>query len=526
MQRNTKEKYQRSRNLQFKNWDYDSMPPPLFYRKPPKSFLPGKKTAQSYLLAKIIKEFAAAVSDLFYFILIFCFKSKIFLAVIIIFIVSASYFYFSPDKTRQMALEESNVLLNLTNSIEIPTLKPQQPTSAAVFAGKGDTLNSILKKFGIPNKEIANIQKASTKAHIQTKKQLKTVKEKGKMITKEIEVEVPIKTANVKAPIKLGISIGDLIELNLTNSELDLSFHNKDGLITVRRNSNQQYLVEKVAVSRVAKEVIAQGQIITNFTDAAKQVGLTNATIDNLVDLFSTRINFSKGLQYGDKFTVIVSSSQLEDGRVLRENDILAAAISSNGKDYMAIRYVGTDGKIRYFDENGSIIGNYFLRYPVKFSRISSSVSDARFHPVLKIKRPHKGVDFAAPIGTPVRASGNGTIKSAGRDKSRGIYVEIYHNKRYQTKYFHLSKIAKGIKNGIRIKRGEIIGAVGSTGLSTGPHLHYEFWDNGRYVNPLKIKLPTLDGVERDNKIDASYFNKVVFTLDNYQSFKDLTLNY
>ena len=484
------------KNTQFKNWDYDSAPP-VYYRRTPKSFLSVKT---SFSVLSFVKKVFIAIWDLFYFALIFCKKSKVFSFLVLAIAGTMLWFYFSQDKPREIVLEEGNLILSLTNNIELPDLRTERPASAAVYAAKGDTLGSVLKKLGLSNNDITNIQRVSNNEPITRGKKAKT----------------PAKNAEDTGPRNIVVALGDLIELDLTSRNLLLSFHGKDNLITVKKISNGNYVVEKVKVARAAREGVALGQITTSFREAAKRAGLSAATTDNLVDLFDSRVNFNN-LQYGDKFTVILSSSQLEDGRLLRGDDILAASVSYNGKDYMAIRYVGTDGKTKYFDETGSIIGDFFLRYPVRFTRIASVFSDSRLHPILKVRRPHQGVDFAAPVGTPVRAAGDGIVTKAAKDGTRGNYIYIQHSKRYMTNYYHLSKIDKSVKPGARVRRGQIIGAVGNTGLSTGPHLHYGFFDNGKFVNPLRIKLPTLNDMEKGNRINESYLRKVVFTLENYQ---------
>jgi murein DD-endopeptidase MepM/ murein hydrolase activator NlpD len=144
---------------------------------------------------------------------------------------------------------------------------------------------------------------------------------------------------------------------------------------------------------------------------------------------------------------------------------------------------------VRYFDEKGEMPTKAFLRYPVQFTRISSVFSHARFHPVLQISRPHNGVDFAAPIGTPVRTVGDGVVLFAGWNKSGGNMIKIAHDSRYTTEYMHLSKISSNVRKGSRVTRGSVIGALGNTGLSSGPHLHFGLFDKGKYVDPMKAKV-------------------------------------
>jgi murein DD-endopeptidase MepM/ murein hydrolase activator NlpD len=185
-----------------------------------------------------------------------------------------------------------------------------------------------------------------------------------------------------------------------------------------------------------------------------------------------------------------------QDGAVRIPGAIQAASITSDGKMFVAIRHVGKDGKARYYNEKGEPLGSFFLRYPLQFTRISSTFSTARFHPVLKIRRPHNGVDFAAPIGTPVRSVADGVIAVAAYRGGSGKMVQIKHGSRWQTAYLHLSKIASHLRPGVRVSRGEVIGNVGTTGLSTGPHLHFSLYDNGRYVDPMNAKLPKMPAQE------------------------------
>ncbi len=499
-----------TRKLQFKNFDYDSTTPPIFYRKTQKSFLSGGKRKQIStqdtvstlaIIQGLFKKLFVPISDLFYLIYQLCLKSKVVLiCVLATLILAVSIYYDFWSYSPKLSLEGSKAFLNLTNNIEMPVLARQTPTKASVFIKKGDTLDSTLKKFGIAEKEVLKIKSDAKKGTV-------LVPNSGKKSASQ----------EVSANVGLDIAIGDLLEFDLTKPDVALVIHSKKKVIAVEKKDDGNYKIEKLTVARAEMEKTIQGSITaSSFKTSARASGLTDDTIDNFVDKFSTRVDFNRSLKYGDRYSVIVSSSQLEDGRALRENDILAAVISQNGKDLMAIRYVGTDGKIRYFDETGSLIGDYFLRYPAKFTRISS-IFGKRFHPILKRSRPHNGVDFAAPVGTPIRATANGVIKSSGRDRSRGIYIYITHNRRYMTNYYHMSKLAKGIKTGAHVKRGQVIGYVGSTGLSTGPHLHYGFFDNGKFVNPLTIKLPVLDTAERNSKIDASYLQRVKMTLENLQ---------
>jgi murein DD-endopeptidase MepM/ murein hydrolase activator NlpD len=231
------------------------------------------------------------------------------------------------------------------------------------------------------------------------------------------------------------------------------------------------------------------GTIFSTLVEAARSADMPYSVVDDFVDLFSNRVDFRKDLQSGDTFTVWFDERRLEDGRVLSTGNIKAASISLQGTMYAVVRDVAKDGTVRYFDEKGEMPTKSFLRYPVQFTRISSVFTHSRFHPVLKISRPHNGVDFAAPIGTPVRTVGDGVVAFAGWNKGGGNMIRIAHDSRYTTEYMHLSKIAPGVKTGARVTRGSVIGALGNTGLSSGPHLHFGLFDKGTYVDPMKAKI-------------------------------------
>jgi murein DD-endopeptidase MepM/ murein hydrolase activator NlpD len=288
--------------------------------------------------------------------------------------------------------------------------------------------------------------------------------------------------------------------------------------LLIERKDQGEFAVRVNELPQRESERIALGVIDSSFAAAATKAGLDYDAIDELVDLFSNRVSFHRDIQKGDRFTIIYRARELIDGTPLGETEILAASLQIGGQSLSAIRYVGTDGKGRYFTEEGNLLGNSFLRYPLKFSRISSHFNRSRFHPVLKRRRAHNGVDFAARTGTPVRSVADGKVIFAGRKGGNGIMVKIRHTDRYTTAYLHLSKLAKGMRRGRKVARGEWIGNVGMTGLATGPHLHYSFYDRGRYVDPLKIKLPTVERLTSGTRIGAQYLKRVRFTLNHYQS--------
>jgi len=273
----------------------------------------------------------------------------------------------------------------------------------------------------------------------------------------------------------------------------------------------------KLEVSLPPKQVIDVHQVFfgviqKSFSATAQKSGMPQDAIDDLVDLFSDKINFSRDLRLGDRFTVIYRKP--ENGK---EGAVLAAAFEVNDKDFVAIRYVGSDGKARYFDQTGNALGQNFLRYPLKFTKISSAFSDARFHPVLKRTRPHNGVDFSAPIGTPVRTVADGRIVFAGYRGTSGIMVKIRHDERFTTEYLHLKSIQPNLRKGTFVAQGQVIGEVGMTGITTGAHLHFGLFDRNKYVNPLTADLPLSKKLGRGQQISQTYLERVIFTLRHYQ---------
>ena len=335
------------------------------------------------------------------------------------------------------------------------------------------------------------------------------------------QIHEELKRLSSEEAIPSSIARGQILHLTFSDQgELaELQSHvSKDVQFFLKRTAEDRFVGSVERLPKVNRERVVAGAIETSFAAAANRAGLPYDAIDNLVDLFSDRISFHRDFRKGDRFSVIYQDIVLEDGTSLGAGTILAAALEVDGTAYVAVRYTGADKVSRYFDSEGAVLGNSFLRYPVKFSRISSHFSKSRFHPVLKRRRPHNGVDFAAPTGTPVRSVADGKVLHAGRKGGGGLTVKIQHTSRYSTAYLHLSKIAKGIRRGARVKRGQRIGAVGMTGLATGPHLHYSFYDRGKYVDPMKIKLPKVEELTRDQRIDKLYLKRVLYTLDHYQS--------
>jgi murein DD-endopeptidase MepM/ murein hydrolase activator NlpD len=241
-----------------------------------------------------------------------------------------------------------------------------------------------------------------------------------------------------------------------------------------------------------------RANIEVSLYGSAAKAGIPSAVIAEAIRIYSWDIDFQRDIRAGDSLEVLYETYVTEDGAFARYGDILYASLSVNGKSIPVYRYETSDGSVDYFEPSGRSVRKALMKTPVDGARLSSGYGMRR-HPILGYNKMHKGQDFAAPTGTPIYAAGDGVIERAGRWSSYGIYTRIRHNASLKTAYAHQSKLAKGIAPGVRVKQGQIIGYVGSTGRSTGPHLHYEVLQNGKHVNPSKLKLPqgeTLRGAQ------------------------------
>lgn len=248
--------------------------------------------------------------------------------------------------------------------------------------------------------------------------------------------------------------------------------------------------VAEVAQDRAVERrvQVAHGVITSSLFEAGDQAGMTDLMTLKLANAFGYDIDFAQDLREGDSFSAIYDQVYRE-GERLRDGDIVAATFTNRGKRFTAIRYTNASGETLFYTEDGRPLRGSFLRTPVEFTRISSKFTSGRMHPVLGKMRAHRGVDYAAPSGTPVRAAGEGKITFRGWQSGYGNVVIVQHNGRYTTLYGHLSRFANA-KVGQRISQGSTIGYVGMTGLATGPHLHYEFRLDGKHRDPLTVTLP------------------------------------
>ena len=261
-------------------------------------------------------------------------------------------------------------------------------------------------------------------------------------------------------------------------------------------------------------EVSASATIESSLFMAGHKAGLSDNIIMELAGIFGWDIDFALDIRKGDQFTVLYEEIYL-DGEHIDNGNILAAEFVNQGKRFQAVRYTDAGGRIDYYALNGESMRKTFLRTPVEFSRISSRFSNGRKHPILNKIRAHKGVDYAASTGTPIKSTANGKIIHIGKKGGYGNAIVIQHGSRYSTLYGHMSKFRGGLKEGSRVRQGQTIVYVGSSGLATGPHLHYELRVDGTHRDPLRVKLPGADPLNKKYMADfTSKANALVAKID------------
>ncbi|TDF37543.1 peptidase M23 [Alteromonadaceae bacterium M269] len=359
----------------------------------------------------------------------------------------------------------------------------EQPEWKSIKVRNGDNLAKIFDREGLTPQEVYKVSKAGKDA----KKLLK---------------------------MKPGEELRILKEADNTFSALAYAYSPTETLF-INKNSEQKFLSsieEKQIHTRLG---YAQGEIQNSFWNAGVKSGMTEAQIMNLAGIFGWDIDFALEIRKGDNFNVVYEE-QFIDGEFIGYGDIVAAEFTNQGEEFTAIRY--KDG--RYYTPEGRSMRKSFLRAPVSFTRISDNFNPRRFHPVQKRYKPHRGVDYAARRGTPVMAAGDGKVIKAGYDKYNGHHVFLQHGEKYVTKYIHFTK--RLVKRGQSVKQGDIIGTVGSTGLASGPHLHYEFLVDGVHRNPRTVKLPKAEPI--DKKELASFQNIAQNYLDKLNNNKRIML--
>jgi murein DD-endopeptidase MepM/ murein hydrolase activator NlpD len=333
-----------------------------------------------------------------------------------------------------------------------------------VTVRRGDTLIDILNRAGIgPGEAHAAVES------------LQTVYDPRRL------------RAGQELSIRAGTGRPEADARRLLSLDFDLDF---DHSVRVTRGENGRYAAAKMARPQRRDLVHRAGTIDDSLYMSAERAAVPNDVTISLIKLFSWDVDFQRDVRRGDQFEALFEEVSLEDGSGgTRGGDLLYAALSIGGQLLEGYRFEPEDGEFEYFDRNGRSLRKFLMRTPVDGARLSSRFG-MRKHPILGYTRMHQGVDFAAPTGTPIYAAGDGKVAIAKRNGGYGRYIRIRHNGEYSTAYAHLSRFAKGITPGRRVKQGQVIGYVGTSGRSTGPHLHYEVLRNDTQINPLQVKQP------------------------------------
>ncbi len=305
------------------------------------------------------------------------------------------------------------------------------------------------------------------------------------------------KLTRIKPGQKLVIHYDDKDKFQSLSYALD----RVDTLIISRENAQSTFTSHIDSKEIEIRQQFATGTIKNSLFAAGNKAGLNSSMIMKLAQLFGWDIDFALDIRKGDAFTVLFEEKYINDKKIGYGN-IISAEFVNRGKTFKAIRYTDASGHTDYYSEKGLSMRKAFLRTPVQFSRISSRFSKGRKHPVLNRIRAHKGVDYAASRGTPIKSVGDGKVIFKGRKGGYGRVIILQHGSKYTTLYAHMNSYNRNIKRGGRIKQGQIIGYVGSSGLATGPHLHYEFRINGVHRNPLTVPLPSASPIARKYRAD------------------------
>ena len=391
----------------------------------------------------------------------------IFIAIIGI-ITSTIYSNTKNEQSFQIKTSLSNIYLKKTIKEITKNLEPRYKIEYYI-SKPGDTYESIVNNLDIIKKE-----KKILLSSILQEKSLKILKINQKFIFKYDNLSTKI------------------IEFKIeTDKKNEILFSRLDEVANFKTQKIQKNFKKKL----VYKETI----ITNSLYNSAINLGIKPNIIIEFARLYGFQVDFQRDVWKDDSFQIIYEEFVNEKNKVVDTGEIIFANLNLQNKDLQLYKYEYETNKVDYFDENGKSIRKTLMKTPINGARLSSSFGK-RKHPILGYTKMHTGTDFAAPMGTPIMASGDGKVTKAGWCGGGGNCVKIKHNSTYQTVYAHMSKFGRGIKRGARVKQGQIIGYVGSTGLSTGPHLHYEVIENGKKINSQKLKLPSgkvLKGNER-----------------------------
>ena len=363
----------------------------------------------------------------------------------------------------------NNIYLKKTLKEITNNLKPRF-TYVNYISKSGDTYQSIVNSLKINQNEKKEILKA-----ISNEKSLKILRTNKKFLFK----------------------FDNLLNEKITEFQIETD---KKNIILFNRSKLDKKFFSKKITKNFTKKIVYKETIIQDsLYNSAINLGIKPNVIVEFARLYGFQVDFQRDIWKDDSFQIIYEEFTDENNKIIDTGDIIFANLNLQNNDLQLYRYEYEKNKVDFFDENGQSIKKTLMKTPINGARLSSSYGK-RKHPILGYTKLHTGTDFAAPTGTPIMASGDGKVTKAGWCGGGGNCVKIKHNSKYQTVYAHMSKFGRGIKKGVRVKQGQIIGYVGSTGMSTGPHLHYEVIENGKKVNSQKLKLPSgkiLKGKER-----------------------------
>jgi len=373
-----------------------------------------------------------------------------------------------------LALSDFVITSHAKSQIEVQLILEDVTLWRNIEVKSGDNLSAIFSKVGLSDQDLFRVLNSSDEAKV-------------------LNQVYPGYQLDFLIPVNID-GDGELEQLRLLKSPLE-------GFLFTLNNNN--YDVESILNFPQLKPTFKAGTIADSLFMAGQREQIPAVTIMEMANIFGGVIDFILDPRAGDDFSILYDEKYL-DGEFIGHGDILATQYTNQGKTFTAVRYIDEEGEAGYYNAEGESMRKAFLRSPIDVFRISSNFNPSRRHPILNTIRAHKGTDYAAPRGTPIRATSDGQVTRASRNGSFGNLVIVKHAGGFETKYAHLSKYANGVKKGKRVRQGDIIGYVGTTGSATGPHLHYEFLMGGVHQNPRTIidKLPkakSIDPAEMDS---------------------------